>query len=55
MAYLPSLYFLPQGTLAKFDDNPWSKTYNLPLQLSVDVDVFGSITNKKRASKAVLL
>jgi NodT family efflux transporter outer membrane factor (OMF) lipoprotein len=55
MAYLPSLYFSPQGTLAKFDDNPWSKTYNLPLQLSIDVDVFGSITNKKRASKAVLL
>ena len=55
MAYLPSLYFSPQGTLAKFDNNPWSKTYNLPLQLSVDVDVFGSITSKKRASKAVLL
>jgi NodT family efflux transporter outer membrane factor (OMF) lipoprotein len=55
MAYLPSLYFSPQGTLAKFDDNPWSKTYNLPLQLSVDVDVFGSITSKKRASQAVLL
>ena len=55
MAYLPSLYFSPQGTLAKFDDNPWSKTYNLPLQLSMDVDVFGSLTNKKRAAKAVLL
>ena len=55
MAYLPSLYFSPQGTLAKFDDNPWGKTYNLPLQLSVDVDVFGSITSKKRASKAVLM
>ena len=55
MAYLPSLYFSPQGTLAKFDDNPWSKTYNLPLQLSMDVDLFGSLTNKKRASKAVLL
>lgn len=55
MAYLPSLYFSPQGTLGKFDEQPWSKTYNLPLQLSMDVDVFGSITNKKRASKAVLL
>ena len=55
MAYLPSLYFSPQGTLGKFDDNPWSKTYNLPLQLSMDVDVFGSITNKKRAAQAVLL
>ena len=55
MAYLPSLYFSPQGTLAKFDDNPWSKTYNLPLQIQMDVDVFGSITNKKRAANAVLL
>jgi len=55
MAYLPSLYFSPQGTLTKFDKNPWSKSYNLPLQLSIDVDVFGSITNKKRASQAVLL
>ena len=54
MAYLPSLYFSPQGTLARFDDNPWSKTYNLPLQLSLDADVFGSIPNKKRAAQAVL-
>ena len=55
MAYLPSLYFSPQGTLASFDNSAFSKTYNLPLQLSMDVDVFGSITNKKRAAKAVLL
>ena len=55
MAYLPSLYFSPQGSLSKFDNNPWSKTYDLPLQLSWDADVFGSITNQKRASKAVLL
>ena len=55
LAYLPSLAFAPQGTLTKFDDNPWSKTYNLPLQLSMDIDVFGAITNQKRASKAVLL
>ena len=45
MAYLPALSFAPQGTLAKFDKNPWSKNYNLPLQLSIDIDVFGSITN----------
>jgi len=55
LAYLPSLYLAPQGALSKFDKNPWSKTYNLPLQMSMDVDVFGSITNKKRAAKAVLL
>ena len=34
MAYLPSLQFAPQGALARFDNNPWSKTYDLPLQLS---------------------
>ena len=55
LAYLPSLYFAPQGTLASFDKSAFSKTYTLPLQLSMDVDVFGSITNKKRAAKAVLL
>ena len=55
MAYLPSLYFSPQGTLSSFDKSAFSKTYNLPLQLSMDVDVFGSITNKKRATKAQLL
>ena len=55
MAYLPSLYFSPQGTLASFDKSAFSKSYSLPLQLSMNVDVFGSITSKKRAAKAVLL
>ena len=55
LAYLPSLYFSPQGTIASFDKSAASKTYSLPLQLSMDVDLFGSITNKKRAAKAVLL
>jgi NodT family efflux transporter outer membrane factor (OMF) lipoprotein len=55
LAYLPSLAFAPQGTLSSFNNNAAVKTYNLPLQLSVDLDVFGSITNKKRAAKAVLL
>ena len=54
MAYLPSLYFSPQGQFNRFNDVT-TKTYSLPLQLSMDVDVFGSITNKKRAAKAVLL
>ena len=55
MAYLPSLYLSPQGTLSEFDNSAWAKSYNLPLQLSLDVDAFGSITNKKRAANAVLL
>ena len=55
MAYLPSLYFAPQGSLTSFDNSAATKTYTLPLQLSMDIDVFGSITNQKRAAKDVLL
>ena len=55
LAYLPALSLAPQGTLSSFDKGAVSKTYNLQLQLSMDIDVFGSITNKKRAAKAVLL
>jgi len=55
LAYLPALSFSPQGTLSSFDGSAAVKTYELPLQLSMDIDVFGSITNKKRAAKAVLL
>lgn len=55
LAYLPSLSFSPSGTLSSFDFGPVSKTYNLPLQLNMDIDLFASLTNKKRAANAVLL
>lgn len=55
LAYFPALSFDPQGALSSFDGGALAKTYSLPLQLSWDVDIFGSITNKKRAAKAVLL
>lgn len=55
MAYLPALALVPQGSVGKFGNSSWSKTYDLPLQLSLDVDIFGSLTNKKRASEAVLM
>ena len=55
LAYLPSLYFSPSGSLSSFDFGPVSKTYNMPLQLNMDIDVFASLTNKKRAANAVLL
>ena len=55
LAYLPSLYFSPQGALSSFDGSKAAKTYNLQMQLSWDIDVFGAITNQKRAANAVLL
>lgn len=54
-AYLPSVALAPSGTLSSFDFGTVSKTYNVPLQINMDFDVFGSITNKKRAANAVLL
>ena len=54
-AFLPSLYFSPSGSLSSFDFGPVTKAYNMPLQVSWDADLFGSITNKKRAANAVLL
>ena len=55
LAYLPALSFAPSGTLSSFDLSPVSKTYNLPLQLSWDIDAFGAITTQKRKSQAVLM
>ena len=54
-AYLPAVSLAPQGALSSFDGSPASYTYNLPLQVSMDLGGFGSITNKKRAANAVLL
>lgn len=55
LAYLPALSFSPEGGVSKFGKNSATWTYDLPLQISLDLDVFGSITNKKRAANAVLL
>lgn len=55
LGYLPAFSLGPQGALSSFDLSPVTKTYNLPLQMTWDVELFGSITNKKRAAKAVFL
>ena len=55
LAFLPSVYFSPQGSFSKFGSESWSKGYTIPLDVSWNVDVFGSLRNKKRAAKAALL
>ncbi len=55
LAFLPSLSFSPQGSLSSFDGAKATKSYTLPLDVSWDIDVFGSMRNKKRAAKAALL
>jgi NodT family efflux transporter outer membrane factor (OMF) lipoprotein len=55
LAFLPSLYFSPQGSLSSFDGAKATKSYTIPLDVSWEIDVFGSMTNKKRAAQAALL
>lgn len=55
LAYLPSLSFAPQASVSSFAQSPAALSYNLPLQLSIDLDFFGGITNRKNAANAALL
>ncbi|MCR5131766.1 MAG: efflux transporter outer membrane subunit [Prevotella sp.] len=55
LAFLPSVAFTPQGTIAKFDDNPSTKSYQLPLSASWNVDLFGNLLNAKRSAQMQLL
>ena len=55
LAYLPSLYLKPQGSITSFDRSRASKAYSLQMDLSWNPDLFGSITSKKRAAQAVLM
>ncbi len=53
LSYLPSFNFAPQGSISSFDNSPASKTYTIPVTASWQIDIFNSLTNAKRKSKAV--
>lgn len=55
LSFLPSLTLSPQGTLTSTDGNKTIKTYELPIQASWEVDLFGNLRNAKQASKTTLL
>ncbi|MDE6069972.1 MAG: TolC family protein [Alistipes sp.] len=52
LAYLPSFNFAPQGAISSFDNSPATKTYNIPITASWQIDIFNLLTNAKRKSKA---
>lgn len=54
IAYAPSFAIAPQGTLSSFDMQPVTKTYQLPVTASWEIDFFGKTLNNKRAAKANL-
>lgn len=53
LAYLPAFNFAPQGSISSFDNRNTTKTYNIPVAASWQVDIFNGLTNAKRKSKAL--
>ena len=55
LAFLPSLTLSPQGTLTSTDGGKALKTYELPVQASWEIDLFGKLRNAKQETLASLL
>lgn len=55
LAFLPSVAFAPSGTLSSFDGASPTKTYQLPVSASWNVDLFGNLLSAKRAAQSALL
>lgn len=55
LSFLPSLTLSPQGTVSRTDGQPTVKSYELPVQASWEIDLFGNLRNAKQATKATLL
>ena len=54
LSYLPSISLTPEGTVSKAEGNSATKTYDLAVSASWEVDIFGKLTNAKREAKAAL-
>lgn len=55
LSFLPSLTLSPQGTLTSTAGSKTVKTYELPIQASWEIDLFGSLRNAQKGSQATLL
>ena len=55
LAFLPQFTFAPSGTIASWDGNAATKTYQLPISASWNVDLFGNLLSQKRSAQVALL
>lgn len=55
LSFLPSLTLSPQGAVTSTDGGKAVKTYELPLQASWEIDLFGKLRNAKQETLASLL
>lgn len=54
LAFLPSLTLSPQGTITRTDGAKATKTYELPVQASWEIDLFGKLRNAKKEAQTTL-
>ncbi|MDR2037664.1 MAG: TolC family protein [Bacteroidales bacterium] len=54
LSYLPSFALSPQGTISSFDGAKATKSYELPLSASWEIEIFGKLTNAKKQEIAAL-
>ncbi len=52
LSYLPSVTLMPNGAGSSMAGSPMSWSYQLPLSVSWEIDVFGKILNSKRSAEA---
>ncbi len=55
LAYLPSLTLSPNGAITSVDGAKATKTYEIPVSLSWEIDLFGKLRNARKESQALLL
>lgn len=55
LAFYPSFVFAPSGTTASWNFEKGASYYSMPIEASWTVDLFGSLTNAKRAQQVALL
>lgn len=55
LSFLPSLTLSLQGTLTSTAGSKTVKTYELPVQASWEIDLFGNLRNAKKGTQATLL
>ncbi|MCM1033532.1 MAG: TolC family protein [Odoribacter sp.] len=55
LAYLPSVAIAPNGAGAKYGSNSFGWSYQLPAQVSWEIDIFGKLLNSKRSAQAALM
>ena len=55
LAYLPQFTFSATGTIASWDGQAATKSYQLPIAASWNVDLFGNLLSQKRSAQVSLL